>query len=321
MKKKSVWIIRKIFTRLEGLHLRNNYFECGIIFLNILLRSSILYPSETYYNLTEPQIRQLERIEEGFLRKLFQTTTGCPISQLYLESGHTPARFAIKKGRLLFLKTILEEKEESTIHRFLMLQFKNPTKGDWASSCIQDLKDLGMNLSLNEIKSLSKYTYSKLIKKSIQNKALEYLSEKKRSKGQEIEYKEIKMADYLSPGYENITINDQRNIFAMRNRMVDIPTNFKKEKSLEKCACGDTENMKHIYTCILLNKGRKIEIEYEEIFQNDISKQLKISKIFFQNLEERVKQRVKNEQTKVPHEIQQCDPLSSLTECTVMDYK
>ena len=71
----------------------------------------------------------------------------------------------------------------------------------------------------------------------------------------------------------------------------------------------------------LLNKGRKIEIEYEEIFQNDISKQLKISKIFFQNLEERVKQRVKNEQTKVSHEIQQCDPLSSLTECTVMDYK
>ena len=52
MKKKSVWIIRKIFTRLEGLHLRNNYFECGIIFLNILLRSSILYASETYYNLT-----------------------------------------------------------------------------------------------------------------------------------------------------------------------------------------------------------------------------------------------------------------------------
>ena len=177
-----------------------------------------------------------------------------------------------------------------------------------------------MNLTLNEIRKLSKYTYSKLIKKSIQAKALEYLNEKKRSKGQEIEYKEMKMADYLSPGYENITINDQRNIFAIRNRMVVIPANFKTDKS-ENCACGALENMMHIYTCKLWNKERNIEIEYEEIFQNDISKQLEISKIFFQNLEEREKEKVKNEQTKVPHEIQQCDPLSSLAECTVMDYK
>ena len=32
MKKKSIWIIRKIFIRLEGLHLQKYYFECGIIF-------------------------------------------------------------------------------------------------------------------------------------------------------------------------------------------------------------------------------------------------------------------------------------------------
>ena len=74
-----------------------------------------------------------------------------------LRSGHIPARFAIKKGRLLFLKTILEEKEDSTIQRFLMLQFENPSKGDWASSCMQDLKDLEINLSLKEIRVISKY--------------------------------------------------------------------------------------------------------------------------------------------------------------------
>ena len=63
----------------------------------------------------------------------------------------------------------MEEKEESAIHRFLMLQFENPAKGDWASSCIQDLEDLGINLSLNEIKNLSKYTYSKLITLAIKS--------------------------------------------------------------------------------------------------------------------------------------------------------
>ena len=111
--------------------------------------------------LTEAQIRQLERIEEGFIRKLLKTSTGCPIVQLYLETGHIPARFAIKKARLLFLKAILEESQESLIYKFLILQLQNPTKGDWASTCIQDLKDLEICLTFEEIKKMSKNQLSK----------------------------------------------------------------------------------------------------------------------------------------------------------------
>ena len=43
-----------------------------------MLRSSILYASETYYGLSEYQIRQIETIEERFLRKIFKTSRGCP---------------------------------------------------------------------------------------------------------------------------------------------------------------------------------------------------------------------------------------------------
>ena len=121
-----------------------------------MLRSSNLYAGETYYNLKEVELRHLERIEENFLRKLFKTSKGCPISQLYLESGHTPARFEISKMRLLFLKCILHEKPDSMIHKFLNLQFKNPSKGDWASTCLQDLKDLKLNLSVEDIKLITK---------------------------------------------------------------------------------------------------------------------------------------------------------------------
>ena len=66
MKKKSIWIIKKIFTRLESLNLKKYYFECALVFLDVILRSSILYASECYYNLKETDIRQIERIEEGF---------------------------------------------------------------------------------------------------------------------------------------------------------------------------------------------------------------------------------------------------------------
>ena len=76
--------------RLNGLSLKQYYFECALIL-------SILYALETYYNLKETEVRQIDRIEECFLRKILKTTKGCPIAQMYLETGHVTARLEIKK--------------------------------------------------------------------------------------------------------------------------------------------------------------------------------------------------------------------------------
>ena len=84
-----------------------------------MLRASILYACETYYNLKEIETRQLERIEESYMRKLVETSKGCPINQLYLELGHIPARFDIMKQRLFFLKYILNQDTETMIYSFI----------------------------------------------------------------------------------------------------------------------------------------------------------------------------------------------------------
>ena len=84
IKKKSIGVIRTIMNKLDSLKLRQYYFECSIIFMNVILRGSILYASETYYNLTEMQLRKIERIEEEYLRKVLKTSKGCHIVQLYL---------------------------------------------------------------------------------------------------------------------------------------------------------------------------------------------------------------------------------------------
>ena len=104
IKNKSIGIVRKIINRLNSLNLKKYFFECAIILMNSMLRPSILYAAEMYYNLKEPELRQIERIEEGFLRKILNTTRGCPIIKLYLEVGQYPARFEIQRMRLLYLK-------------------------------------------------------------------------------------------------------------------------------------------------------------------------------------------------------------------------
>ena len=91
IKKKSIGVIRTIMNKLDSLKLRQYYFECSIIFMNVILRGSILYASETYYNLTEMQLRKIERIEEEYLRKVLKTSKGCPIVQMYLAVGQWPA--------------------------------------------------------------------------------------------------------------------------------------------------------------------------------------------------------------------------------------
>ena len=64
VKKKSIGVIKKIVNKLNGLNLQIYYFECAMILLNAILRPSVLYACDTYYNLKENEVRQLERIEE-----------------------------------------------------------------------------------------------------------------------------------------------------------------------------------------------------------------------------------------------------------------
>ena len=187
--------------------------------MNVMLRGSILYASETYY-------RNIERIEEGYLRQILKTRRGCPITQLYLETGQWPARFQIQKSRLLFLKTILEEDPESRIYKFFQLQQQKPTKGDWVSECKTDLEKLEINETFEEIKLMTPIKFKNVLKSRITKNALKYLLQKRGSKGMEIEYPSLEMKEYLLPYNDRMNIEEKQNMFEIRNRMVDIPANF-----------------------------------------------------------------------------------------------
>ena len=220
------------------------------------------------------------------------------------------------KIRLLFLKCILKEDPESMIYRFLQLQFEQPTNGDWASNCLKDLNYLQINLSMDEIKTISKQKFLNMLKVSINQRALEYLVKKQGRKGSEIIYTKIEMSEYLMPNNNSISIEDKRKIFEMRNEMVLIPANFTSSENIVKCFCGDDENMRHIYSCQTLNNIEEV-IPYEMIFKDDIIPQYEVYKRFADNLKQR--EDIKNNE-KLYHEesnthaIQICDPLSSLLE-------
>ena len=169
------------------------------------------------------------------------------------------------------------------LYKFYQLQLKEPTKGDWASTCQIDLPKLIIQESQSEIQEMTKNRFKNLLKQRIKTNALSYLINMQGSKGKEICYNEIQMQDYLLP-FNNLTIPEKRNLFSIRNRMVFIPANYPMKSRDINCFCGLKENMNHIYSCKYSNKKEEI-LPFEKIYQGNIKQQVKVFKRFVENFE------------------------------------
>ena len=181
--------------------------------------------------MTQAEYEQIESVDDILIKNLFQISSCVPIDLLYLEIGVWPIRFVIKKRRCLYLHRILQQTEDSTLFRFFLAQLKDPKQGDWASQVLKDLKELEIQYELEQIQQMSYNKYSQLLTSNIDNLAFNWLMNKKRSrtsenaKGKDLNYTQFKMADYLCPLDENISINEQKWLFKCRVEDIDVKAN------------------------------------------------------------------------------------------------
>ena len=96
------------------------YFEAANILRNSLLLSSLLSNCESWYNLSTKDIKNLETIDEQLIRRIFSAHSKTAKELLYLESGNIPIRFILMSRRLNFLWYILNESEDSLLHKFFV---------------------------------------------------------------------------------------------------------------------------------------------------------------------------------------------------------
>ena len=146
-KTKSNNIVESIRSMIDGLETYT--VQCGLIYMNSLLRSSILYAAETYHNLTESDLRKIESIEEDCLRQILKTDAKCPIPLLYLETHYLPARFFIWRMMANYLHYLLQQKPHSLLYKFFNAQLNNPIKGDWITTIKQIIFNINLNLSFS----------------------------------------------------------------------------------------------------------------------------------------------------------------------------
>ena len=204
-----------------------------------------------------------------------------------LELGTLPLRCVIKGCCLVFLQYILKQDKDDLIFKIFEAQFSDPNKGDWVVQDKQDLKDVNLDITFDQISIMSDYSYQAKVKRAIMLSAYNWLiseKDKQRSdsapKGISLIYTELKLQDYFLPN--NTLNNKQRNLlFSLRSRMVPVRTNFSHSYSELTCPdCLDKnqrDTQVHLLHCKKLLAGENLlvgnEISYDDLFSTDVNKQ------------------------------------------------
>ena len=257
-------------------------FETAGILRNSLLINGILTNSEVWYNLTKAETEELEELDEILIRRILETGKCTPKAMLYLEMGFTPIRFIIMKRRIMFLHEILHQEKGSLLFRFFQAQYNDPVRGDWWLTVRDDMENLGINLSLDQISQMSKFSLKQVVGKKADAKALQFLNSKKGNKCIQVSHKKLEIQKYLMP---NPMSNIQRKfLFQLRSRMLDLKVNFQgsHQKFLCELCKNHQDDQKSLLICSQLDSQNSLVEsipKYEDIFDEKPEVQIKIVSI------------------------------------------
>ena len=209
----------QIMSLLNDISLGSHYFEIAKILREAMLINGILFNADAWYDLKETDIECLEKVDESLLRKVLKAHSKTAIESLYLELGCKPLRFHLKSKRINFLRYILNLDENDLLYRFFKTQLKFPVKGDWCNTVKDDLKDLDIDLTFDQIKEMKKIPFKKLVRKKANEAALKYLNNLKNthSKLDNLTFNKLQIQPYLNT--RTIYPPMAQQIFKWRTRM------------------------------------------------------------------------------------------------------
>ena len=282
-KAKGHGIVKQIQDMLEAICFGPYEIEVALLLRNALLLNGILTNSEVWYGTTLEETKQLEQIDEILLRKILETPSSSPKCMLYLETGCKPIRFIIQARRLVYLQYILKEDPDSLLSKFFHAQDSQPLKNDWALTCKNDMNELELNYTYEEIRNMSVEKFKNKVNKATTKLALKFLNDEKNklSKVLHIQFSELKLQEYLLPKKTSVKL--AKFIYQARNRMLDVKANYgnKYGNNLFCPTCEDPDffdTQQHLLECDGLADNSLVHRVpvYENLFSKDVAKIINI---------------------------------------------
>ena len=233
------------------------------------------------------------------LSKILETSTKTSVCVKRLELGVLPISYIIKKKRVLYFQKLLKSDEKNLAKKVLLIQLKQPKRGDFAQYVKKDLEEIGMrDLTLNDFEKYSLKEFKNLVSKRIKQSALEHLiaEKSKQKKGTLLKYNTLEMQNYFKSSSE-IKSSEAKNIFNLRSNTLDVADNFSKKYSRNSCVideqCKGTDSQKHYFECPFISinflSSQSDQTKYEDIYGNEVRKQAFVTRIVMNTYKQRNK--------------------------------
>ena len=222
----------------------------GLKLREAMLLNGILYNIEIWYNLKEEEIKKLSELDEYLLRCILGVPSKTPIEALFLESGCIPIKYILKMRRVMYLHHILRRPNNELIKKFYEAQKCKMSQGDWAETVSENIKELNLNLTDEQISKMLKYKFKMLLKKSILNEVFNYLIGKKKthSKLRDIKYQKFEIQTYLKSN-SGLSNEDKWLLMKFRTRMSEMKNIFRNryEKHLCQLCLVEKDDQIHLF--------------------------------------------------------------------------
>jgi len=292
-KEKGYIIMNQIKKILEDGFYGKYYFQAAILLRESLFLNSILLNSEVWMNLKEKDLKELSVVDNALLRLIWNCASYVSVPMMFLELGILPLTFIVMKRRVMFLHYLLQQKEETLLFKCFEAQWSDKLPGDWAGKVEEDLRQMGLKLTLQQIKSMSKHKFKELIKSKIENLALKYLlkEKNKQSKCCSIKFDKLQIQDYLKS--DILTTSNKQLLFQLRTASFPVFANIKFMVDDTRCPCCylKEDTLSHQLECSIIHSGTKqicnTNVHIEDVFSPCVEDQTKITLLFEQSIKRR----------------------------------
>ena len=181
----------------------------------------------------------------------------------------------------MFLWTILQKDNNELVRKVYEAQKLFPTKDDFINQIIEDCDDIGLEWDENSIKNQKKNRFKVIVQNKLRSAAHTYLLEKKdRLSKLDNLSTDYSLKDYLTS--HRLSIKEKQLLFKLRTRMIDVkanyPSMYKGELSCNLCDSNSIENQQHILVCPSLIGHSDEQIQYTDIFSENLEKQIEAVK-------------------------------------------
>ena len=258
-----------------------------LLLAEVVVKPTLLFDTETWVNITDQELKALDRGHYQVLRKIFEQRENTPYHGILLEIGHWPFSYVVVYKRLMYFHHLIHSDESRITRRIIISQIEGKGKGQtWYRHGVRTwLERLEMVKSVSEMLEIKKSTWKKELKEKIEKIVKTELEEESTKKTKLRFVKTFARKSYI----QECRMEEVKRIMKMRLNMVELKANFRGKYDNNLCpACKMAEETtEHVIACQEYQYITQHSLDFRQLSEKmDDIKWLKEASVVYEQIEE-----------------------------------